>query len=124
MDKNTQIWRQFYRKSITKPHLPRTECVVELNESDCYVAIDCGCGKGSDIEHLALLGYQTHGFDINTDAISICTQRFKNEPLVIISQAAFENFEYLTTGQYWLIQACSSPSLTALVKLGCQSHQP
>ena len=98
MDKNTQIWRQFYRKSITKPHLPRTECVVELNESDCYVAIDCGCGTGSDIAHLASLGYQTHGFDINTDAISICTQRFKNEPLVTISQAAFENFEYPTTG--------------------------
>ncbi|MCW8348282.1 SAM-dependent methyltransferase, partial [Vibrio sp. ZSDZ65] len=50
MDKNTEIWRQYYDKALSRPHSKRTEFAVRLNESNLKVATDCGCGTGSDIE--------------------------------------------------------------------------
>jgi len=35
-----------------------------LNNSGNKVAIDCGCGSGSDIEYLSNQHYQVYGFDI------------------------------------------------------------
>ncbi len=49
MDDHSEIWRQYYRKALSKPHLKRTEFAIKLNESGLNVAIDCGCGTGSDI---------------------------------------------------------------------------
>ncbi len=105
MDNNTEIWRHYYEKTLSHKHSPRTELASKLNESNFKVAIDCGCGTGSDVFYLAQLGYQVYGFDINPDSISICRKRFGNDPLVEISQASFENYDYPTCG---LIVANSS----------------
>jgi len=98
MDENTEIWQQYYEKALSRSHLPRTEFAVKLNASGLNIAIDCGCGTGSDIAFLDQQGYQVHGFDINPDSISICRDRFGNNPLIDISLASFEHFDYPQAG--------------------------
>ncbi len=98
MDENTEIWRQYYHKALSRPHSKRTEFAVRLNESNLKVATDCGCGTGSDIEYLDQQGYQVHGFDINPDSVAICTDRFGSKSLVDISESSFESFDYPKSG--------------------------
>lgn len=94
MDNNTEIWRQYYEKALSRPHLKRTEFAIRLNESNLRVATDCGCGTGSDIEYLEQQGFLVHGFDINLDSIAICRDRFGSKPLVDIAESSFESFDY------------------------------
>ena len=98
MDENSDIWRQYYEQALAKPHLKRTEFIVKLNKSSTKVAIDCGCGTGSDIDYLLGQGYQVHGFDVNPDAIAICRDRFGQSALVDISQSSFEDYDYPQCG--------------------------
>ncbi len=98
MDDNTEIWRQFYQKALSRPHSKRTEFAVRLNESNLKVATDCGCGTGSDSEYLDQQGYQVHGFDINPDSVAICRDRFGSKSLVEISESSFESFDYPKSG--------------------------
>lgn len=98
MNENTEIWRQYYEKALNRKHSPRTEFAIKLNDSGVNVAIDCGCGTGSDIAYFEKQGYQVHGFDINPDSISICRDRFGNNALVDITRASFDNFDYPKSG--------------------------
>ncbi|CAH6916826.1 SAM-dependent methyltransferase [Vibrio chagasii] len=98
MDDHSEIWRQYYQKALDKPHSKRTEFGMKLNESRLNVAIDCGCGTGSDIDFLEQQGYQVYGFDVNPDSISICRDRFGQKALVEISQSAFEDYDYPKAG--------------------------
>ena len=98
MDKNKEIWQQFYEKSLTRKHLPRTEFAVKINKSNFKTAIDCGCGTGSDISYLIKLDYLVHGFDVNSDSLAICRDRFGAEQLVKLSEASFESFDYPACG--------------------------
>lgn len=94
MDKNSEIWRHYYEKALSRSHLKRTEFAVRLNESNLKVATDCGCGTGSDIQYLEQQGFQVHGFDINSDSVAICRDRFASKSLVDISESSFEFFDY------------------------------
>ncbi|MEX1056286.1 MAG: methyltransferase domain-containing protein [Natronospirillum sp.] len=98
MDKNTAIWRQYYEKAMSRRHSPRTELAIQLNASGVNVAVDCGCGTGSDTAFLAQQGYQVHGFDINPDSVAICRDRFSNNALIEVSEASFERFSYPQSG--------------------------
>jgi hypothetical protein len=68
VDENTEIWRQYYEKALSRPHSKRTELAVRFNESNLKVATDCGRGTGSDIQYLEQQGFLVHGFDINPDS--------------------------------------------------------
>ncbi|PKF80339.1 SAM-dependent methyltransferase [Vibrio sp. vnigr-6D03] len=98
MDENTKNWRIFYKKALSRPHAKRTELATKLNESKTNVAIDCGCGTGSDIDYLEQQGYQVHGFDVNPDSIDICLNRFKEKPLVNIKESSFESYDFPCSG--------------------------
>ncbi|MGI9877084.1 class I SAM-dependent methyltransferase [Vibrio chagasii] len=98
MDEHSEIWRQYYQKALDKPHSKRTEFAMKLNESGLNVAIDCGCGTGSDIAFLEQQDHQVYGFDVNSDSISICRDRFGQKALVEISQSAFEDYDYPKAG--------------------------
>ena len=98
MDENTEIWRQYYEKALSRPHSKRTEFVARLNESNLKVATDCGCGTGSDIEWLEQQGFQVYGFDINPDSVAICRERFGSKSLVDIAESSFESFDYAKSG--------------------------
>ncbi|NOI25954.1 class I SAM-dependent methyltransferase [Vibrio mediterranei] len=98
MDGNTEIWREYYQKALLRPHSKRTEFALTLNRSNSRVAIDCGCGTGSDIAYIEQQGYQVHGFDINSDSVNICSERFERDPLVEVTQSSFESFNYPKAG--------------------------
>ncbi|BFM48770.1 methyltransferase domain-containing protein [Marinomonas sp. THO17] len=98
MDENTEIWRQYYEKALSRPHSKRTEFAAQLNESKLKVATDCGCGTGCDIEYLERQGFQVHGFDINPDSVAICRDRFGSKSLVNIAESSFESFDYPKSG--------------------------
>lgn len=98
MDEDRQLWQQYYDKALSRKHSPRTEFAAGLNESGCKVAIDCGCGTGSDIHYLSQLGYRVHGFDINDDSIAICDKRFAGNALVEVSKHGFEDYDYPRCG--------------------------
>ncbi|MCA2019170.1 class I SAM-dependent methyltransferase [Vibrio tritonius] len=98
MANNTDIWQQYYAKALATPHLKRTEFAVKINQSPTKVAIDCGCGTGSDMDYLHQQAYQVYGFDAHQDAVEICRQRFENCSLVEVSQDTFENYDYPRCG--------------------------
>lgn len=98
MDKNAETWRQYYQKAVTRKHNPRTERIIILNQSGYKTATDCGCGTGSDVHYLSELGYKVSGFDVNEDALTICHERFANNPLIDICQASFEHYNYPQAG--------------------------
>lgn len=95
---NTDIWQQYYHKALSRAHSLRTELAVSLNTSGLKVAVDCGCGTGSDMAFLSARGYQVHGFDVNSDSVSLCRERFAGDGQVTVSQAAFEDYEYPAAG--------------------------
>jgi len=58
------------------------------------VAIDCGCGAGSDIAFLRSHDFIVHAFDIEEESIARCRMRFKGDSDVLLSQASFSTFNY------------------------------
>ena len=58
------------------------------------IAIDCGCGAGSDIAYLLANGFVVHAFDIESESISRCSDRFKEETKLFLSQDSFNTFSY------------------------------
>lgn len=66
---------------------------VDLVKGD-KIAIDCGCGAGSDIAFLRSNDFLVYAFDIEEEAIFRCTDRFSNDDRVILSQSSFNAFSY------------------------------
>lgn len=66
---------------------------VELVEGP-RIAIDCGCGAGSDIAFLRDKGFVVHAFDIEPEAIARCQKRFGGDDKVTLSQDSFSTFQY------------------------------
>lgn len=58
------------------------------------IAIDCGCGAGSDIAYLLASGFVVHAFDIESESISRCSDRFEDETKLFLSQDSFKTFAY------------------------------
>lgn len=58
------------------------------------IAIDCGCGAGSDISYLRECDFTVHAFDIEEESVLLCNERFKNDKNVLLSKASFSGFVY------------------------------
>jgi SAM-dependent methyltransferase len=58
------------------------------------IAIDCGCGAGSDIAYLLGEGFEVHAFDIESESIIRCRRRFIDETNLSLSQESFSTFTY------------------------------
>lgn len=58
------------------------------------IAVDCGCGAGSDTAFLRKNDFTVHAFDIEEESILRCKERFKNDDKVILSQDSFNTFNY------------------------------
>lgn len=74
----------------TRDDLRLAVSLVEGNK----VAIDCGCGAGSDIAFLRSHGFLVHAFDIEEEAILRCGKRFENDKGVHLSQTSFIIYNY------------------------------
>jgi len=79
----------------TKSREIRDDLVFSANMvSEPKIAIDCGCGAGSDINYLANNGFTVYGFDIEQESISRCQSRFNLNKNVILTKSSFTAFEY------------------------------
>lgn len=58
------------------------------------VAIDCGCGAGSDIAYLRKEGFIVYAFDIEEESMKICRERFTGDKDVLLSRDSFSSFDY------------------------------
>lgn len=61
------------------------------------IAVDCGCGAGSDIAFLRENGFTVHAFDIESEAIERCQRRFGRDRKVKLSRDSFGTFRYPRT---------------------------
>jgi SAM-dependent methyltransferase len=58
------------------------------------IAIDCGCGAGRDIAYLLANGFIVHAYDIESESILRCGERFGDNDSVFLSQNSFTSFSY------------------------------
>ena len=58
------------------------------------IAVDCGCGAGSDIEYLLTKGFKVYGFDSERLSVSRCKKRFRGNANVVLSRDSFSSFKY------------------------------
>lgn len=58
------------------------------------MAIDCGCGAGTDIAFLRANGFSVHAFDIEAEAITRYQRRFIGDGKVTLSQDSFSTYHY------------------------------
>ena len=63
-------------------------------DDEIKVAVDCGCGAGSDIAFLRSKGFIVHAFDMEQESIARSQKRFGDDKDVLLSQATFTTFEY------------------------------
>jgi len=66
---------------------------VSLVQGD-KIAIDCGCGAGSDIAFLREHDFFVHAFDIEEESIARCRVKFKGDSNVLLSQDSFNTYKY------------------------------
>ena len=58
------------------------------------IAVDCGCGAGSDIAYLRNKGFTVHAFDIEDKSIKLCKERFEDDEQVFLSKDSFNSYDY------------------------------
>jgi predicted TPR repeat methyltransferase len=85
---------KYYDATADRETRSDLKTAVSLVNDSKKVAVDCGCGAGSDIAFLRSKGFVVHGFDIEEESISRCRDRFENDDKVHLSKSGFSNFEY------------------------------
>ncbi len=98
MQDRNELWKEYYKKILSNPHRVQTEKAVNLNSSNNFHAIDCGCGTGADIGYLESKGYSVHGFDLHEQSVKICNDRFSGTENVKVSHSSFIDFSYKKSG--------------------------
>lgn len=89
----TNELESYYDATMDSP--PRPELIQAVEKvSGPRIAIDCGCGAGSDIAYLRQQGFRVHAFDVEPTAIARCKDRFRDDSEVILQQASFSTFEF------------------------------
>ena len=83
----------YYAETANREIRPDLLFATSLIESN-KIAIDCGCGAGSDIGYLRKKGFIVYAFDIEEESISICRDRFNGDERIFLSQDSFSSFNY------------------------------
>lgn len=85
--------REYY--SATEYRETRSDLLYAVGRIESLrIAIDCGCGSGSDIQYLLTKDFKIYGFDLENLAIEKCKERFKDNADVILSVDSFQSFKY------------------------------
>lgn len=88
-DTELEAYFQSTENSPTRQELLDARAMIEGG-----VAIDCGCGAGSDIAYLLKEGFEVHAFDVEASSIERCHKRFADEQGLHLSQTDFVGFDY------------------------------
>jgi len=89
----TEEIKEYYAETInreTRSDLVLATTFIKNNK----IAVDCGCGAGSDIAYLRKKDFTVYAFDSEQESINICKSRFKNDAKVFLSQDSFSSFDY------------------------------
>jgi len=89
----TKEIKGYYAETANREVRPDLVFATSLITSS-KIAIDCGCGAGSDIAYLRNEGFTVYAFDIEEESINICSERFKDDARVFLSQNSFSSFDY------------------------------
>lgn len=79
---------------VTKTFALDLQSLSDNSSTGSVLAIDCGCGAGSDIAFLRLHGFTVYAFDVEASAIKRCQERFADDPQVHLAQASFHHYQY------------------------------
>ena len=90
---STQEIKEYYRLTENSDVRSDLKCAINLLGKK-KIAIDCGCGAGSDIAFLRKNDFTVYAFDIEEESILRCRERFKNDKKVLLSQDSFSRFIY------------------------------
>ncbi|RXJ74017.1 SAM-dependent methyltransferase [Veronia nyctiphanis] len=93
-------WDDYYKAVTRRPHDPMTEIAIAKNRSGSNVAVDAGCGAGTEAEFLAKVGYDVYAFDPEDGAIELCRRRFLANKNVKVFRDSFETFTYPKNGLF------------------------
>ncbi|MBD3671005.1 MAG: class I SAM-dependent methyltransferase [Gammaproteobacteria bacterium] len=83
----------YYDDSESRETRPELRLATNLVNGP-KVAIDCGCGAGSDIAFLRANDFTVHAFDIEEEAIIRCASRFERDENVFLSRSSFLDYSY------------------------------
>jgi SAM-dependent methyltransferase len=88
-------WDEAYRTGeyqqrwgLSHPSQELVGFAATLDSSNGKVAVDAGCGAGTEAIFLAQCGFQTYGFDQSIEALKIATKRVENSRLPVTFQQA------------------------------------
>lgn len=100
-------WRPYYEKTQNHPPDPTLEFAQSRVSADLpKIAIDCGCGAGRNTELLRKRDFEVFAFDLDDEAITICSKRFEKDSGAHFTIDSFQSFEYprasLTVASYSL----------------------
>jgi len=84
---------RYFDATVDRETRDDLKLAVDLVEGD-KVAVDCGCGAGSDIAYLRSHGFFVHAFDVEEESIKRCRKKFKDDSDVLLSRASFNTFNY------------------------------
>lgn len=83
----------YFEHTVNRKTREGLQLAVELVRGP-RIAIDCGCGAGSDIAFLRESGFYVYAFDCEAEAVARCRDRFKHDENVLLSQDTFNSFDY------------------------------
>ena len=76
------------------PHRPIVEKALSHFDNLPKIAIDCGCGAGSESSFLLSNNFKVHAFDPSIEAKNICLNRFKENKNFLFSNHTFEDYNF------------------------------
>lgn len=76
------------------PHRPIVEKALSHFNNLPKVAIDCGCGAGSESSFLLNNNFKIHAFDPSIKAKNICLNRFKDNKKILFFNNTFEDYNF------------------------------
>ena len=89
----TEEINKYYSETINRTVREDLIIATDLVGSD-KIALDCGCGAGTDISFLRAKGFIVYAFDIEEQSINICREQFKHDEKVFLSQDSFSSYDY------------------------------
>lgn len=88
-------WTQYYRASADKaPANHLLEGLRRIESKPPWIAVDCGCGTGTDAMLLLERGFLVHAFDIDRPALALTRARVGDDPRLRLECESFERFEF------------------------------
>jgi len=89
----TKEVQEYYRATSNSEVRPELKFTFSISTGG-GIAVDCGCGAGSNIKHLRAKGYTVYAYDIDKESIALCAQKYDSDSNVFLSVDSFGKYQY------------------------------